>query len=84
MSTAHYLARHAFPQLQPAGPAIVFLAADLAPPAILTYVAAHEVAHLVQMNHSAAYWEVCRRLDPNTDTARKWLKQHGAGLHCYG
>jgi predicted metal-dependent hydrolase len=56
----------------------------LAPPAVLTYVAAHEVAHLAQMNHSPAYWEVCRRLDPNTDAARKWLKQHGAGLHCYG
>ena len=56
----------------------------LAPPEILTYVAAHEVAHLAEMNHSPAYWAVCRRLDPNTDAARKWLKQHGAGLHGYG
>ena len=30
----------------------------MAPPSVLDYVAAHEVAHLVELNHSAAYWAV--------------------------
>lgn len=56
----------------------------LAPPEILDYVAAHEVAHLVEMNHSDRFWAVCRRLAPQTPAAREWLRQHGAGLHTYG
>jgi hypothetical protein len=52
----------------------------MAPPEILDYVAAHEVAHLAEMNHSTAFWTVCRRLCPETDRHRHWLKAHGAGL----
>jgi len=53
----------------------------MAPPAILDYVAAHEVAHLEQMNHSAAYWAVCERLFPDYRAARRWLRSEGEGLH---
>ena len=56
----------------------------LAPPFVLEYLAAHEVAHLVHMNHSDAFWQVTRALAPQTDEAEAWLKAHGAGLHRYG
>ena len=56
----------------------------LAPPHVLDYLAAHEVAHLVHMNHSADYWAVAARLAPELDAAEAWLKQNGASLHRYG
>ncbi|WP_209003219.1 M48 family metallopeptidase [Stappia taiwanensis] len=56
----------------------------LAPPEILDYVAAHEVAHLAEMNHGPRFWELCRFLAPQTDDARLWLRREGAGLHLYG
>ncbi|MCL4675151.1 MAG: M48 family metallopeptidase [Pararhodobacter sp.] len=55
----------------------------LAPPRILDYVAAHEVAHLAQMNHSAAFWAEVARLFPAHAEARRWLKTQGAALHRY-
>jgi predicted metal-dependent hydrolase len=48
------------------------------PPEVLDYVAAHEVAHLIEMNHGPAFWTLCHRLCPTTDTHRRWLKDHGA------
>lgn len=56
----------------------------LAPPPVLDYVAAHEVAHLTHMNHSAAFWTLTRRLAPQLDEAEAWLKANGAKLHRYG
>ncbi|MBA5778779.1 M48 family metallopeptidase [Stappia sp. F7233] len=56
----------------------------LAPPSVLDYVAAHEVAHLMEMNHGPRFWTLCRRLAPQTEDARQWLKEHGARLHAYG
>ena len=53
----------------------------MAPPPVLTYVAAHEVAHMVEMNHSAAFWAVVTRLYPGWQTQRKWLHTHGRDLH---
>jgi hypothetical protein len=53
----------------------------MAPPAVLDYVAAHEVAHLAQMNHSPAFWAVVARLVPGYAAHRRWLKQHGQALH---
>lgn len=53
----------------------------MAPPEVLDYVAAHEVAHLVEMNHSPAFWAVVRDLMPGYAPARRWLKRHGGGLH---
>ena len=52
----------------------------MAPPSVLRYVAAHEVAHLVQMNHSPAFWNVVAQLYPNWQEQRAWLKHHGARL----
>jgi len=56
----------------------------LAPPDILDYVAAHEVAHLKEMNHSARFWRICEQLAPQTSSARIWLKENGLHLHGYG
>jgi predicted metal-dependent hydrolase len=56
----------------------------MAPPLVLDYLAAHEVAHLKEMNHSSRFWAVTRTLCPRTDEAEAWLNRHGAGLHRYG
>ena len=58
--------------------------AVMAPPFVLDYLAAHEVAHLREMNHSPRFWSLCRRLCPETDAAERWLKSEGPALHRYG
>lgn len=55
----------------------------LAPAEVLDYVAAHEVAHLAQMNHSPAYWATLAELMPDYAAPRAWLRAEGAGLHRY-
>jgi len=56
----------------------------LAPPFVLDYLAAHEVAHLVEMNHSARFWRVCGKVCPSMERAKKWLDTYGNDLHRYG
>jgi predicted metal-dependent hydrolase len=56
----------------------------LAPPYVLDYLAAHEVAHMVHMNHSPMFWKLTRRLYPDMDRAEAWLKAHGSELHRFG
>ena len=56
----------------------------LAPMSVLDYVVAHEVAHLVELNHSPAFWRVVAELVPDPRGPRAWLKRHGALLHRYG
>jgi predicted metal-dependent hydrolase len=53
----------------------------MAPPPVLDYLAAHEVAHFREMNHGPGFWTLCRDLCPGTDYGRDWLKRHGAQLH---
>jgi predicted metal-dependent hydrolase len=55
----------------------------MAPPEVLRYVAAHEVAHLQEMNHSPAFWAVVEDLMPEYPALRHWLRENGAGLHKY-
>lgn len=55
----------------------------MAPPEVLDYVAAHEVAHLAEHNHSSAYWAVCARLCPDYRRHRDWLRRDGPALHRY-
>ncbi len=55
----------------------------LAPPEVLRYVVAHEVAHLREMNHSKAFWAEVAGLMPNYTPPRRWLTQNGAQLHRY-
>ncbi|HEY8564319.1 MAG TPA: SprT family zinc-dependent metalloprotease [Beijerinckiaceae bacterium] len=56
----------------------------LAPPFVLDYLAAHEVAHLKELNHSHRFWTLVHRLCPRTEEAESWLKRHGTELHRYG
>jgi predicted metal-dependent hydrolase len=56
----------------------------LAPKWVLEYLAAHEVAHLVEMNHSARFWRLVQRLCPDHERAQSWLDVHGTDLHRYG
>ncbi len=55
-----------------------------APPFVLDYVAAHEVAHLREMNHGPSFWRLVRDAVPSMQKARVWLKAHGAELHRFG
>ena len=53
----------------------------MAPPEVLDYVAAHEVAHLVEMNHSRAFWDTVARTCPGYEAPRRWLKDNAEALH---
>ena len=53
----------------------------LAPPEVLDYLAAHEVAHLREMNHSPRFWALVKDVCPDMETHRDWLRRHGATLH---
>lgn len=52
----------------------------MAPPRVLDYVAAHEVAHMLEMNHSDRFWAVVDRLFPGWQAERAWLKRQGGAL----
>lgn len=55
----------------------------MAPPAVLDYVAAHEVAHLERMDHSPAFWRVVDRLCPGWQAQRAWLRSEGTRLQAF-
>ncbi|MEM6904699.1 MAG: SprT family zinc-dependent metalloprotease [Pseudomonadota bacterium] len=55
----------------------------MAPPEVQAYLAAHEAAHLVEMNHSERFWRVVAKLMPDYDAPRRWLRTEGRGLHRY-
>ncbi len=53
----------------------------LAPPEVLHYLAAHEVAHLREMNHSDRFWAHVKQICPDMEQHKSWLRTHGAKLH---
>jgi len=55
----------------------------MAPPEVLDYVAAHEVAHLAQMNHSPAFWAEVTKIYGDYAAPRNWLRANGSTLHRY-
>lgn len=55
----------------------------MAPAGVLEYVAAHEVAHLVEMNHSSSFWSVVEDIHGPYSEQRRWLKESGEILHRY-
>jgi predicted metal-dependent hydrolase len=56
----------------------------MAPERVVSYVVAHEIAHLVEMNHGPGFWGLVGELAGDIEPARRWLKTHGSGLHLYG
>lgn len=56
----------------------------MAPRLVLDYVAAHEVAHLAEMNHGPKFWALVRKTMPRMDEAKDWLNLYGTDLHRYG
>jgi predicted metal-dependent hydrolase len=53
-------------------------------PALADYVVAHEVAHLVELNHSKRFWRVVESLYPDWRQARTRLEREGAALPLIG
>jgi predicted metal-dependent hydrolase len=56
----------------------------LAPPFVLDYLAAHETAHMLEMNHSRRFWRLVQGIYPEAERAKAWLDAHGSDLHRYG
>lgn len=56
----------------------------LAPAFVLDYLAAHECAHLIEMNHSRAFWALVKKCMPEFERGRAWLNTHGGALHAVG
>jgi predicted metal-dependent hydrolase len=56
----------------------------MAPGTVIDYLVAHEVAHLIEMNHGPKFWKLCRELCPRTDEAKAWLKRNGPALQAIG
>lgn len=53
----------------------------MAPPAVLDYVALHELAHLRHLNHSDAFWATVAAFDPNYPAREQWLKENTLLIH---
>jgi predicted metal-dependent hydrolase len=56
----------------------------MAPSTVLDYVAAHEVAHLREMNHGTRFWRHVERLVGDSQASQDWLRENGSQLHRYG
>lgn len=56
----------------------------LAPEEVMRYVVAHEVAHLIELNHSDRFWRIVESIAPDYRVHRRWLREKGAALHRYG
>ena len=55
-----------------------------APMHAMDYVVAHEVAHLIYMDHSENFWRVCRKLSHNYSEGQNWMRHNGNILLRYG
>ncbi|GAB6179755.1 SprT family zinc-dependent metalloprotease [Desulfotomaculum defluvii] len=52
----------------------------MAPLPVIDYIVAHEICHLVEMNHSKKFWTLVERICSDYKVHRKWLKEHGSEL----
>jgi predicted metal-dependent hydrolase len=51
-----------------------------APMFVIDYVIVHELAHLMESNHTQRFWDIVRAQAPTMDKAKAWLKEHGQVL----
>lgn len=56
----------------------------LAPDFVLDYLAAHEIAHRIELNHSGRFWDLLDSMTPDRERAEAWLATQGNSLHRYG
>jgi predicted metal-dependent hydrolase len=47
---------------------------------VIDYVVVHELAHLIETNHTSRFWNVVRTNAPTMEKAKTWLKEHGQVL----
>lgn len=55
-----------------------------APRLAMDYVVAHEIAHLMHLNHSRAFWDICRELSEDYVEGEYWMRNHGHELMRFG
>lgn len=55
-----------------------------APRNVFDYVVVHELAHLVHLDHSRAYWRLVKDMKHDFESARAWLRREGSSLLRYG
>jgi predicted metal-dependent hydrolase len=55
----------------------------MAPMNVVHYVVIHELAHLVEHNHSPRFWAVVEKYCEHSDESRRWLRKHGHVLEFY-
>ena len=48
-----------------------------APMFVIDYVIVHELAHLIESNHTPRFWNIVRTHAPTMEKARSWLRDHG-------
>lgn len=48
-----------------------------APMFVIDYVIIHELAHLIEANHTPSFWNIIRAQAPTMEKAKMWLKEHG-------
>jgi predicted metal-dependent hydrolase len=48
-----------------------------APMFVIDYVIIHELAHLIEGNHTPSFWNIVRTQAPMMDKAKAWLKENG-------
>jgi len=53
----------------------------LAPLPILEYVIIHELAHLIEPNHSRRFWNIVKSIDPHYKKKKKWINENGNSLN---
>ena len=53
----------------------------MVPPTVLEYVVIHELAHMIEPNHSADFWSVVAQYYPAYKEARSWLRRNASLLH---
>lgn len=51
-----------------------------APMFVIDYVIVHELAHLLEANHTSRFWSIVRAKSPTMEKAKAWLKEHGQVL----
>jgi predicted metal-dependent hydrolase len=52
----------------------------MAPPKIIDYIVVHELCHMHQGDHTAAFWNEVDKILPDYQEKKEWLRKNGAGL----